>query len=204
MKDVIERFHRKAEINKVKIVPCCGVASLPADAGLLHMVMKIRRQYRRSISRAVAYYTRPYNTRWESHSLRAQKYLKLLKEGPGRPRDWNEPYLLNPGHMRPQQKVYNLRRLEYDLDFEIWKVPLALEPIGPRVVRRSVALRKGAYGQDFEYKECQHARGYLDGLRLYARHKIFMKCARTKWLQSTPPSSFPFPSIEACRIREVV
>jgi len=82
--------------------------------------------------------------------------MNVLKEAAGDPglrRELADPYSLCPAGYAPGVRQPSVRFAEYDADFGAWVGPFVMSAINTRVVQRSNALSKQAYGQDFRYDE---------------------------------------------------
>jgi short subunit dehydrogenase-like uncharacterized protein len=156
VRDLIDRHHRAAVENGVRIIPCCGFDSVPSDLGAW------------LVARAVhEVYGEPCVSVKACHSMRGgvnggtlASALNMLDSGQARRID--DPFLLNPPGSVPARAAEHADPLapHLDSDFDAWVGPFVMGPVNTRVVRRSVALLAAggnpAYGADFHYQEYQH------------------------------------------------
>ena len=68
-------------------------------------------------------------------------------------RELANPYSLCPDGYTPQLRQPNVSFAEYDADFKSWIAPFVMAAINTRIVQRTNALSKQAYGADFRYDE---------------------------------------------------
>lgn len=158
VRDMIDRYHQEAARSGVKVVPCCGFASVPSDLGALLAVEALRR--RGQGCRQVRAF---FATSVEVNGGSVQSVLNLQRSGQAhRVRD---PFLLAPGVARSPDTVARSQdpvAAVFDSDLGAWVAPYFLGAVNTRVVRRSEALSaqwQEGYGPGFIYQEFLDAAG---------------------------------------------
>ena len=63
------------------------------------------------------------------------------------------PYSICPEGYAPEVRQPNVTSTQFDADFDAWVAPFVMSAINTRIVQRSNALSKQAYGADFTYDE---------------------------------------------------
>ncbi|MFW7379919.1 MAG: saccharopine dehydrogenase family protein [Oligoflexus sp.] len=152
IKDMIERYHEKAQERGIRIVPFCGFDSVPSDIGTLWMIeqMKSRSWEPRMVKTF-------YRIKGGFNGGTIASALNMAETGNNR--QLVNPLLLVP---KPQRNDDDRRRSKepqkpvFDPDLNIWSAPFFMAPINSAVVRRSRAIYQQwqqDYGKEFEYHE---------------------------------------------------
>ncbi len=153
VRDMIDRYHDRAQSDGTRIVPCCGFDAVPSDIGTLVLVDALRRQGR--TCRAVKAF---FVVSGGINGGTAASILNVYESG--EVQRLNDPFLLNPQGTRPPAGTsQDPVAAHYDSDLGAWVAPFVMAPVNTRVVRRSAALMeqwREPYGTDFTYQE------YLD------------------------------------------
>lgn len=164
IREIIDRYHQRAEATGARIVPCCGFDSLPSDLGvyLLHDYFAAQGK---QLAVAKLYVEK---VRGGVSSGTLASLLNILDEAQrdrGVRKLFLDPYALNPDrdHDRGRDGLDQLG-VAWDADARCWTGPFLMAPINTRVVRRSNALRGFAYGRDFRYSEVMAFRAGVAGL----------------------------------------
>ncbi|WP_143143651.1 saccharopine dehydrogenase family protein [Agrococcus sp. Marseille-P2731] len=161
VRDIVERSHDRAQASGARIVVSCGFDSVPSDLAvhLLHeraaadgagaltdTTLRVRR-----LSGGISGGT--------IDSLRAQ--LERVREEPALAAVLDDPAALAvgvdgagataPARIAPGQR--DVSRPFLDVETGEWAAPFVMAGYNTRLVRRSTALRGGAYGERFRYRE---------------------------------------------------
>jgi short subunit dehydrogenase-like uncharacterized protein len=153
MKRMIDRYEDAARQSGARIVHNCGFDSIPSDLGV-HFLQQ----------HAQAKFGQPCATvKMRVRSMRGgfsggtvASLLNVLKEvaaDPALRKSLQNPYLLCPAGKVKGVRQPNVAFAEYDADFDAWVAPFIMSAINTRVVHRSNALSKHAYGPEFRYDE---------------------------------------------------
>jgi short subunit dehydrogenase-like uncharacterized protein len=161
---MIQRHENAARKSGARIVHCCGFDSIPSDLGV-HFLQ------RQSVARLGEPCTR---VRMRVKAMSGgfsggtiASLMNVIKEASADPslrREMGNPYSLCPEGYRGPPRQPDVRAPQYERDFEAWAAPFIMSAINTRVVQRSNALSKQAYGAAFQYDE-----GMLTGRGLRGR-----------------------------------
>jgi len=164
VREMIDRHHRQAAKDGVRIVPGCGFDSVPSDLGAWLVARALFERTREPCASVKA-----------RHAMRGGVNGGTLASAvnaaeEGQIEVIGDPFLLNPPGTVPRKPAPHADPLgpHEDRDFEAWLAPFVMGPINTRVVRRSVGLAALAeavggaapsspYARDFLYQEYLHA-----------------------------------------------
>ncbi len=153
MRRMIDTHQSDAEASGARIVHTCGFDSIPSDLGVLFLQQAM--QARHGVPcRRIAYRAAGFSGGFSGGT--AASLLNMFEEAaddPGIRRILGDPYALNPEGRRSGPDGPDRASPFYDEDFASWTAPFIMAGINTRVVRRSNALMKDAYGADFRYDE---------------------------------------------------
>ena len=82
--------------------------------------------------------------------------MNVVKEAAADPalrKELADPYSLCPPGAVPKVRQPEVRSAEFDADFGAWIAPFVMSAINTRIVHRTNALSRHAYGSDFVYDE---------------------------------------------------
>jgi short subunit dehydrogenase-like uncharacterized protein len=155
MRESIERFHDRAARAGVRIVHACGFDSIPSDLGvmLLHAAARADGAGTLRDTTLVVRGLRGGVSGGTVASLRGQ--LDEMRANPRVRRVVGDPYALSPDRAR-EPNLGPERELEWpvhDPELDMWLGPFVMASANTRVVRRSNALQRWAYGKRFRYRE---------------------------------------------------
>ena len=153
MRRMIEQYADAAAKSGARIVHCCGFDSIPSDMGVrflqglavLHFGepcsdVKMRVKAMRGAASGGTVASIVNVVREATHDAALRKELA-------------NPYSLCPPDSNARPRQTNVSRPLFDADFQAWSAPFVMAAINVRVVLRSNALIKYAYGRDFRYDE---------------------------------------------------
>jgi short subunit dehydrogenase-like uncharacterized protein len=164
MRESIDRCHDAAARAGVRIVHACGFDSIPSDLGVL-LLHEIARRDGTGTLGDTTYVLRGVRGGVSGGTIASMK--GLFSEMQSRPeviRIIGDPYALSPNRSK-EPDLGSQRELEwpaYDAELGMWIGPFVMAPTNTRVVRRSNALQRWAYGRRFRYREVT---GFGNGLR---------------------------------------
>ncbi len=154
VRDMIDAHHEAAAASGTRIVPFCGMDSVPSDIGAMFVVDHIREelgQGTREVRCGVKF----------KGGVSGGTIASAINMGAqGETRRLGDPVLLNPkSHRSDAARKANRDAFKpyYDDALGAWTAPFAMAPVNTRVVRRSAALDDLAdesWGPDFRYFEC--------------------------------------------------
>ena len=150
---MLDRYEERARKSGARIVHCCGFDSIPSDLGV-HFLQQ--RALERFGEPCVEVKMRVKAMRGGFSGGTIASLLNVVKEAAADPslrKQLADPYLLCPGSQRGGVRQPNVTFAEFDEDFDAWSAPFVMSAINTRVVHRSNALTRHAYGKDFRYDE---------------------------------------------------
>ncbi len=153
IRKVIDKYHKTASENNVKIVNSCGFDSIPSDMGVFYIQEKSKQTFGVKASRiemrvagvkggiSGGTYASLSNV-----SVEANKNKEIFKT-------LINPYGLNPANEMEGPDGPDLRKVIYDPYSKNWMGPFVMAAINTKIVRRSNALLDYYYGKNFMYNE---------------------------------------------------
>ena len=154
VRTLIDRFHERAQREGTRIVPLCGLDSVPSDLGTFALASWIREEWGQATRRVQAGFSMG-RAGLNGGTLASALYMAES----GQARRLGDTLLLNPkARKTPAERARSKdrRSVDYDPDFGRWLAPFVMAPVNTRVVRRSNALLAeggAAYGPEFAYAE---------------------------------------------------
>ena len=156
MRRMIEKYEDDARKSGARIVHCCGFDSIPSDLGVRFLQEQSLSHYGEYCP---AIKMRVKAMRGAASGGTVASMVNMVREArhdAALRRELANPYSLcppekNAATTRPRQT--NITVPTYDADFAAWCAPFVMAAINVRVVLRSNALLKNAYGDKFRYDE---------------------------------------------------
>ena len=150
---IIDKYHKLAEKNNIKIINSCGFDSIPSDMGVYYFQKRIFEktgEYASMINMRVAgakggISGGTYNSL--SNVLEEARVDKDVRK------TLINPYGLNPVGKQFGPDKPDLQKVIYDKISKSWIAPFVMAGINTKIVRRSHALIDFKYGSDFSYDE---------------------------------------------------
>jgi len=165
--DLIQRHHARAAAEGVRIIPFCGVDSVPSDLGAYLLVRFLRAQ-----GVACGPVKAAFRMRGGLNGGTVASAIQLFESGQARRAQ--QPFLLDGTATHTPEEVaasVDPTRPRWDADFGRWLAPFVMGPVNTRVVRRSAALSAlagEAYGAHFAYQEYLSVRSRLQAAGMAA------------------------------------
>ena len=150
---MIRKYEGAARASGARIVHCCGFDTIPSDLGVHFLQKHAMQKYGRTCPRVKL---RVKAMRGGASGGTIASMLNVVKEASDDPelrRELANPYSLCPDGYTPQLRQPNVSLAEYDTDFKSWIAPFVMAAVNTRIVHRTNALSKQAYGADFRYDE---------------------------------------------------
>ncbi|MCM2310204.1 MAG: saccharopine dehydrogenase NADP-binding domain-containing protein [Steroidobacteraceae bacterium] len=150
---MIRAYEPAARKSGARIVHCCGFDSIPSDLGVYFLQQRARERFGAPCT-TVKMRVRAMRGGFSGGTVAS--VLNVVKEATANPalrKELANPYSICPEDYAPAVRQPNVKSGEYDADFEEWVAPFVMSAINTRVVQRSNALSKQAYGHDFRYDE---------------------------------------------------
>jgi len=150
---MIRKYEGAARASGARIVHCCGFDSIPSDLGVHFLQQHAMQKFGKTCPRVKL---RVKAMRGGASGGTIASMLNVVKEASDDPelrRELANPYSLCPDGYTPQLRQPSVSRAGYDTDFKSWIAPFVMAAINTRIVQRTNALSKQAYGADFRYDE---------------------------------------------------
>lgn len=150
---MIRNHEPAAKRSGARIVHCCGFDSIPSDLGV-HFLQQQARARLGVPCTAVKMRVRAARGSFSGGTVAS--LLNVVKEASADPalrKELANPYSICPDGYAPGVRQPNVKSAQYDADFGAWVAPFVMAAINTRIVQRSNALSKQAYGEDFRYDE---------------------------------------------------
>jgi len=148
------RAHEKAARKSgARIVHCCGFDSIPSDLGVHFLQREARERFGEPCTEVKM---RVKGVRGGFSGGTIASLLNVIKEASANPalrKELANPYSLCPDGYAPGVRQPDVKSAQFDADFGAWVAPFVMSAVNTRVVQRSNALAKQAYGTDFRYDE---------------------------------------------------
>ncbi len=170
--DLIQRHHARAAADGVRIIPFCGVDSVPSDLGAFLLVRLLRAQ-----GVGCGPVKAAFRLRGGLNGGTVASAIQLFESGQAHRAQ--EPFLLDgPVAHTPEEVAASVDPLRprWDADFGHWLAPFVMAPVNTRVVRRSAALAAlagEAYGAHFAYQEYLSVKSRLQASAMAAGLSVF-------------------------------
>jgi len=162
---MLQRYEATARKSGARIVHCCGFDSIPSDLGVYFLQRESRRTLGAPCERVKM---RVRTMRGGFSGGTVASVMNLFKEAAGDAalrKELADPYSLCPPGTAPRVRQPEVRAPQFDPDFGAWVAPFVMSAINTRIVHRTNALAKHAYGADFVYDEAMlTGRGFAGGL----------------------------------------
>ncbi|HSQ69214.1 MAG TPA: saccharopine dehydrogenase NADP-binding domain-containing protein [Steroidobacteraceae bacterium] len=150
---MIRSYEPRAKKSGARIVHCCGFDSIPSDLGVYFLQQASRERFGKPCT-TVKMRVRSAKGGFSGGTVAS--LMNVLKEAASDPKLRKElanPYSLCPKTHAPGVRQPQVSLPEFDTDFQSWVAPFVMAAINTRIVHRSNALSKHAYGRKFRYDE---------------------------------------------------
>jgi short subunit dehydrogenase-like uncharacterized protein len=150
---MIRTYERTAHKSGARIVHCCGFDSVPSDLGVHFLQQQARQRFGQPCTQVKM---RVKAMRGGFSGGTFASILNVLKDVSGDPalrKELGNPYALCPEGYASRTRQPEVKFAAYDADFNAWTAPFLMSAINTRIVQRSNALSRQAYGANFRYDE---------------------------------------------------
>ena len=150
---MIHEHEAAARKSGARIVHCCGFDSMPSDLGVLFLQQQARERFGKPCAE-VKMRVKAMRGGFSGGTYATMvNFVKEATANPALRKEIANPYSLCPSGYAPKVRQPNVKSAEYDPDFDAWVAPFIMSAVNTRIVQRSNALSKQAYGADFVYDE---------------------------------------------------
>jgi short subunit dehydrogenase-like uncharacterized protein len=156
---MIARYESAAQRSGARIVNCCGFDSIPSDLGVFFLQQKAMERFGQACTRIKM---RVKALAGSVSGGTVASIINVVREAANDPalrRELSDPYSICPANHGFSARQAELKTAQYDQDFKTWIAPFVMAGINTRVVHRTNALSKHAYGSDFTYDEAIMTKG---------------------------------------------
>jgi short subunit dehydrogenase-like uncharacterized protein len=153
MRRMIGQYEAKAAATGARIVHSCGFDSIPFDLGVHHLQSVARKRFGAPCPEVKM---RVRSIRGSFSGGTAASIMNVVKEVAANPalrKELADPYSLCPSGYTPRVRQPVVAFAAYDRDFKGWIAPFVMSAVNTRLVHRTNALSKQAYGAGFKYDE---------------------------------------------------
>jgi short subunit dehydrogenase-like uncharacterized protein len=150
---MIHGYEKTARKSGARIVHCCGFDSIPSDLGVHFLQQQAMERFGEPCTRIKM---RVKAMRGGFSGGTVASMMNVFKEASANPalrKELANPYSICPEGYAPEVRQPNVTSAQFDPDFDAWVAPFVMSAINTRIVQRSNALSKQAYGADFAYDE---------------------------------------------------
>src|SRR5271165_144188 len=150
---MLQRYEATALKSGARIVHCCGFDSIPSDLGVHFLQREAMKQFGAPCTQVKM---RVKAMRGGFSGGTVASLMNVIKEAatdPALRKELADPYSLCPTASVPRVRQPNVKSAVFDVDFGAWLAPFVMSGINTRIVQRTNALSKQAYGADFRYDE---------------------------------------------------
>ena len=164
IRESIDLFHEKAKKNKCRIIHSCGFDSIPSDLGVL-LLQKNSLERFNKVCDDINLYVRSIKGGLSGGTISSMMSItKYIRAHPEKRRILSSPFSLNPiDRIKNNAQQPVLKSIRWDSAFKKWTCPFLMSGINTRVVRRTNAVAKFSYGENFKYNEVYSFNRGLEG-----------------------------------------
>ena len=150
---MIRTYEAAARKSGARIVPSCGFDSMPSDLGVHFLQQQARKRFGEPCT-TVKMRVKAMRGGFSGGTVASlMNFVKEAAANPALRKEIANPYSICPEGYAPKTRQPSVKSAQYDADFEAWVAPFVMSAVNARVVQRSNALSKQAYGADFRYDE---------------------------------------------------
>ncbi len=160
---MLQAYEKSARKSGARIVHCCGFDSIPSDLGVHFLQQQSMKRFGQPCTQVKM---RGKAMRGGFSGGTVASLLNVVKEASADPalrKELANPYSICPEGYGSRVRQPNVKFAEHDADFDAWVAPFVMSAINTRIVQRSNALSKQAYGANFRYDEAMLAGRGLKG-----------------------------------------
>lgn len=153
IQDMIDEHTEMAHQTGARILHCCGVDSIPSDAGVWFLNQKAMERFGEPVIK-VQNEAREFKGAFSGGTVASLGNVwKEVTNSSAIRKMVSNPYALCPAGMRSGVKQPNLNAVKKSPVSKRWLAPFIMAPINTKVVHATNALCGYPYGEDFTYGE---------------------------------------------------
>jgi short subunit dehydrogenase-like uncharacterized protein len=153
IRSMIHRYEGAARKSGARIVHSCGFDSIPSDLGVFFLQEEARERFGEPCTEVKMRVKAIRGSFSGGTYATAVNFVKEAAANPSLRKEIANPYSICPEGYAPKVRQPNVKSAQYDADFDAWVAPFVMSAVNTRIVQRSNALSKQAYGADFRYDE---------------------------------------------------
>ncbi|XP_075246962.1 putative trans-acting enoyl reductase Rv2449c [Convolutriloba macropyga] len=148
--EMMEKFEQEAQIKRVKLIPTCGLGSMPFDWGVKNVVQFIKQQFNED-TKYVRGVIMDLNSTLSGGTAASHMQMVAPENIAKTLQILRDPQSMNPKDSRNNLDKPDPDNVVWDSSLRTYLAPFLTSPTNSRVVRRSNALNN--YGPEFTYDE---------------------------------------------------
>ena len=160
---MIRSYEGAARKSGARIVHCCGFDSIPSDLGVYYLQQRARERFGHPCSEVKLRVKAMRGNFSGGTYASTMNFTREVAADPALRKEVANPYSICPEGYAPKVRQPNVKSAEFDADFDAWVAPFVMAAVNTRIVQRSNALSKQAYGADFRYDEAMLMGRGLEG-----------------------------------------
>jgi short subunit dehydrogenase-like uncharacterized protein len=160
---MLQKYEDAARKSGARIVHCCGFDSIPSDLGVHFLQREARARFGRPCRRVKMRVKAMSGGLSGGTAASAMNAFREMAADPKLRKELANPYSICPKGHGSKTRQPNVKFVEYDEDFQCWVAPFVMAAANVRIVHRSNALARNAYGAEFQYDEAMLAGRGLRG-----------------------------------------
>lgn len=162
---MVVKYEAQAKKSGARIVHCCGFDSIPSDLGVFFLQQEAKKRFKLPCTRVKMRVKAIAGAASGGTVASLMNVVKEAAKDAALRRELADPYSVCPDAHGFHMRQLELKGAQFDPDFGSWITPFVMASINTRIVHRSNALFKKAYGPDFTYDEAtltkRGAKGWL-------------------------------------------
>ncbi|MFT5594175.1 MAG: short subunit dehydrogenase-like uncharacterized protein [Oceanicoccus sp.] len=152
-KRMVDKYETTAKQTGARIVHCSGFDSIPSDLGVYFLQQHAQAKFGKMCNDVKLRVARLKGGASGGTVASMVNIAREAAKDPALRKELQNPYSICPSGHGFKRRQENINGSQFDEDFDQWIGPFVMAAVNTRVVHRSNALAKKAYGGDFSYSE---------------------------------------------------
>lgn len=157
LRKMMDQWDQPAQESGARILNACGFDSIPSDLGVQYLQEQAKAQFGEYCVHIKNCFDKGHIAVSGGSFASGLGVMKAVAEDPELATLIADPNSLNPRDRMRGRCHPELDKVQYDPDFNQYVMPFPVGGINSRIVRRSHALSRFQYGEDFVYDEARLA-----------------------------------------------